>query len=164
MKKVAIHWSWRNAGGWTLHYLGANSTILEQLEFYSWKFFSKYLSQVIAVREFDYKLVMVTNQGWTGNKIILEENILANTKRKSLRLSKWKELCFWNYHRQTMPAENSPTRKLGTAPSPTTCKGITIWQILWSETCRATDVQLAELRGAKAISLKKKNRMCWINF
>jgi len=127
---------------------------LELLEFYPEVF--QYLSRI--AKELDYELVMVTNQDGLGTKSFPEEtfwpahnSIIQAFKNEGVVFS---EIII----DKTMPAENAPTRKPGTALLTHYMKGNYDLANSYVIGDRDTDVQLAKNLGSKAIFIgQEKN-------
>jgi imidazoleglycerol-phosphate dehydratase/histidinol-phosphatase len=122
----------------------------EKLEFYPAMF--EYMSRI--AREFDYELLMVTNQDGLGTKDFPEDSFwpVQNFVMKTLE---GEGILFSNvYIDKTFPAEKAPTRKPGTGmltkyinnPDYDLANSFVIGD-------RITDVQLAKNLGCKAIWL-----------
>jgi imidazoleglycerol-phosphate dehydratase/histidinol-phosphatase len=114
-----------------------------------------YLSRI--AKETDFELVMVTNQDGLGTPIHPEENFWP-VQNKLLEILKGEGVNFAEiFIDKTMPAENAPTRKPGTAML---VKYLSTGIDLDSSYVigdRLTDVELAKNLGCKAIFIGKKN-------
>lgn len=108
-------------------------------------------------KETDFELVMVTNQDGLGTPIHPEENFWP-VQNKVLEILKGEGVKFAEiFIDKTMPSENAPTRKPGTAML---VKYLTTGIDLDSSYVigdRMTDVELAKNLGCKAIFIGEKN-------
>lgn len=125
---------------------------LEQLEFIQGVF--QYLSRI--AKELDYELVMVTNQDGLGTKSFPEETFWP-AQNKIIQAFKNEGVVFSEIIvDKTMPAENAPTRKPGTALLTHYIKGNYDLANSYVIGDRATDIQLAKNLGTKAIYIGKE--------
>ena len=128
---------------------------LEQLEFIPGVF--QYLGRIAT--ELDYELVIVTNQDGLGTKSFPEE-IFWPIQNKMIEAFKNEGIVFSEIIiDKTMPEENAPTRKPGTALLTHYLKGNYDLKNSFVIGDRATDVQLAKNLGTQAIFIgKEKNK------
>lgn len=133
---------------------------LEKLEFIPGVF--QYLGSI--ARELDYELVIVTNQDGLGTKSF-PENTFWPAQEKMIQAFKNEGIQFSEVIiDKTMPADNAPTRKPGTALLTHYMKGNYDLANSYVIGDRATDVQLAKNLGAKAIFIgKEKNAEAVLN-
>lgn len=125
---------------------------LELLEYYPEVF--QYLSRIS--KELDYELVMVTNQDGLGTKSFPEDTFWS-AQNKIIQAFKNEGVVFSEVIiDKTMPTENAPTRKPGTALLTHFIKGDYDLANSYVIGDRATDVQLAKNLGAQAIFLSKE--------
>jgi len=126
---------------------------LEKLVFYPAVF--QYLSRI--VQELDYELIMITNQDGLGTSSFPEEDFWP-IQQHIIRSFANEGITFKAvYIDRTLPHENAPTRKPGTAmltdyinnPEYDLTQSFVIGD-------RLTDVQLAKNLGAKAIYMKQE--------
>jgi imidazoleglycerol-phosphate dehydratase/histidinol-phosphatase len=108
-------------------------------------------------KETDYELVMVTNQDGLGTPVHPEENFWP-VQNKLLEILKGEGVTFAEiFIDRTMPSENAPTRKPGTAMLVRyLATGIDL-DSSYVIGDRLTDVELAKNLGCKAIFIGKKN-------
>ena len=108
-------------------------------------------------KETDFELVMVTNQDGLGTPIHPEENFWP-VHDKVIEILKGEGVSFAEiFIDKTMPAENAPTRKPGTAMLVKyLATGIDI-DSSYVIGDRLTDVELAKNLGCKAILISEKN-------
>jgi imidazoleglycerol-phosphate dehydratase / histidinol-phosphatase len=113
------------------------------------------LSKISA--ETDYELVMATNQDGLGTSIFPEE-IFWPVHNKMLQILKGEGIVFSEiFIDKTLPAENSPTRKPGTALlTKYLSHGIDL-ESSFVIGDRLSDIEFAENIGCKAILLNKQN-------
>jgi len=124
---------------------------LELLEYYPGVF--QYLSRI--AKELDYELVMVTNQDGLGTKSFPEDTFWP-AQKKIIEAFKNEGVVFSEIIiDKTMPAENAPTRKPGTALLTHYIKGNYNLANSYVIGDRATDVQLAKNLGTQAIYMGK---------
>ncbi len=126
---------------------------LEKLEFYPKVF--QYLSKIIA--EFDYELVMVTNQDGLGTKSFPEENFWP-TQNKIIQAFKNEGIEFNEVLiDKSFPHDNLPTRKPGTGMLKhyMNCNYDLSNSFVIGD--RLTDVQLAKNLSCQAIYFNKEN-------
>jgi imidazoleglycerol-phosphate dehydratase/histidinol-phosphatase len=133
---------------------------LEQLEFIPGVF--QNLGRI--AKELDYELVMVTNQDGLGTKSF-PENTFWPTQEKIIQAFRNEGVVFSEIIiDKTMPADNAPTRKPGTALLTHYIKGNYDLANSYVIGDRATDVQMAKNLGAKAIFIgKEKNADAVLN-
>ena len=125
---------------------------LEKLEFYPGVF--QNLARIAT--EMDFELVMVTNQDGLGTSSFPEETFWP-AHNKMLAAFKNEGIVFSEIIiDRTMPAENAPTRKPGTALLTHYMNGNYDLQNSFVIGDRMTDVQLAKNLGTKAIYLNKE--------
>ncbi|MFN0201115.1 MAG: bifunctional histidinol-phosphatase/imidazoleglycerol-phosphate dehydratase HisB [Bacteroidia bacterium] len=126
---------------------------LEKLEFYPGVF--QYLSRI--AKELNYELVMVTNQDGLGTDSFPEETFWL-AQNKIINAFKNEGIDFADIIiDKTMPTENAPTRKPGTALLTQYMNGnydLTNSYVLGD---RMTDVQLAKNLGCEAIFLGEES-------
>ncbi len=126
---------------------------LEKLEFYPGVF--QYLSRI--AKELNYELVMVTNQDGLGTSSFPEETFWP-AQNKIINAFKNEGIVFADIIiDKTMPEDNAPTRKPGTALLTQYMNGnydLTNSYVLGD---RITDVQLAKNLGCEAIFLGEEN-------
>jgi imidazoleglycerol-phosphate dehydratase/histidinol-phosphatase len=108
-------------------------------------------------KETDFELVMVTNQDGLGTPLHPEENFWP-VQNKLLEILKGEGVIFSEiFIDRTMPSENAPTRKPGTAMLVRyLATGIDL-DSSYVIGDRLTDVELANNLGCKAIFIGKKN-------
>jgi len=108
-------------------------------------------------KETDFELVMVTNQDGLGTPIHPEENFWP-VQNKLLEILKGEGVTFAEiFIDKTMPSQNAPTRKPGTAMLVSyLATGIDL-DSSYVIGDRLTDVELAKNLGCKAIFIGKKN-------
>lgn len=123
----------------------------EKLEFYPFVF--RYLSKI--AEEMDFELVMVTNQDGLGTSSFPEEDfwpvhnlILRTLENEGIRFD---EILI----DRSLPEENAPTRKPGTAMFTKYMSGEYDLENSFVIGDRQSDIGLAKNLGAKAIYLKK---------
>lgn len=125
---------------------------LEKLEYYPAVF--QYLSRI--VKEMDYELVMVTNQDGLGTASFPEDTFWP-AQNKIVTAFKNEGIVFSEILiDKTLPIENAPTRKPGTAMLTHYMKGNYDLQHSYVVGDRMTDIQLAKNLGCKAIYLSKE--------
>lgn len=125
---------------------------LEKLEFIPGVF--TWLGRI--ARELDYELVIVTNQDGLGTKSF-PENTFWPAQEKMMQAFKNEGIQFSEVIiDKTMPDENAPTRKPGTALLTHYIKGNFDLANSYVIGDRATDVQLAKNLGAKAIFISQE--------
>ncbi len=125
---------------------------LEKLEYYPTVF--QYLSRI--AKEMDYELVMVTNQDGLGTASFPEDTFWP-AQNKIVTAFKNEGIVFSEILiDKTLPAENAPTRKPGTAMLTHYMKGNYDLQNSYVIGDRVTDIQLAKNLGCKAIYLSKE--------
>ena len=126
---------------------------LEKLEFYPGVF--QYLARIAT--ELNYELVMVTNQDGLGTNSFPEETFWP-AQNKVIEAFKNEGVLFGDIIiDKTMPAENAPTRKPGTALLTQYMNGNYDLKNSYVIGDRMTDVQLAKNLGCKAIFLGENN-------
>jgi len=126
---------------------------LEKLEFYPFVF--QYLSKI--VNEFDYELVMVTNQDGLGTESFPEETFLP-VQNKIIKAFKNEGILFSNILiDKSLPEDNAPTRKPKTGMLTQYVHGN--YDLINSFVIgdRLTDMQLARNLGAKGILIAGSN-------
>jgi imidazoleglycerol-phosphate dehydratase/histidinol-phosphatase len=125
----------------------------EKLEFYPYVF--RYLSKI--AEELDFELVMVTNQDGLGTSSFPEENFwpVHNLMLKTLENEgiEFDDILI----DRSLPEENAPTRKPGTAMFTKYLSGDYDLENSFVIGDRLTDVELAKNLGAQAISLNKND-------
>ena len=122
---------------------------LEKLEFYPGVF--QYLSRIAT--EMDFELVMVTNQDGLGTNSFPEDTFWP-AQNKVIEAFKNEGIVFTEIIiDKTMPEENAPTRKPGTALLTHYINGNYDLNESYVIGDRRTDVQLAKNLGSKAIYL-----------
>jgi imidazoleglycerol-phosphate dehydratase/histidinol-phosphatase len=125
---------------------------LEKLEFYPCVF--QYLSKI--AREFDYELVIITNQDGLGTSSFPEETFWP-TQKKILKAFENEGIIFNDVIiDKTFPKDNAPTRKPGTALLGKYMDGSYDLANSFVIGDRLTDIQLAKNLGAKGILLNKE--------
>jgi imidazoleglycerol-phosphate dehydratase/histidinol-phosphatase len=108
-------------------------------------------------KETDFELVMVTNQDGLGTPIHPEENFWP-VQNKVLEILKGEGVTFAEiFIDRTMPSENAPTRKPGTAMLVKYLSGGIDLKSSYVIGDRLTDVELAKNLGCKAIFIGEKN-------
>ncbi|MFZ6010915.1 MAG: bifunctional histidinol-phosphatase/imidazoleglycerol-phosphate dehydratase HisB [Bacteroidota bacterium] len=132
---------------------------LEKLEFYPGVF--TWLGKL--ARETDFELVMVTNQDGLGTDSFPEntfwpahEKLLKSLGNEGIIFSKI-------FIDRSLPAENKPTRKPGTAMLTEFFNGTYDLKNSYVIGDRVTDIQLAKNLGAKGILLGDENLLTSIN-
>ena len=126
---------------------------LEKLEFYPGVF--QYLSRIVT--ELNYELVMVTNQDGLGTDSFPEETFWP-AQNKVIQAFKNEGIVFADIIiDKTMPAENAPTRKPGTALLTQYTNGNYDLKNSYVIGDRMTDVQLAKNLGCGALFLGENN-------
>ena len=132
---------------------------LEKLEFYPGVF--QYLSRI--AKELNYELVMVTNQDGLGTNSFPEETFWP-AQNKVIGAFKNEGVIFADIIiDKTLPAENAPTRKPGTALLTRYMNGNYDLANSYVIGDRMTDVQLAKNLGCGAIFLGDDNDQAEIN-
>lgn len=122
---------------------------LEKLEFYPGVF--QYLSKI--AQEFDFELVMVTNQDGLGTESF-PENTFWPAHNKMLKAFENEGIIFDNILiDRSFPEDNAPTRKPGTAMLTKYMDGTCDLENSYVIGDRITDIQLAKNMGAKGILL-----------
>ncbi len=125
---------------------------LEKLEFYPGVF--QNLSKV--VQQLDFYLAMVTNQDGLGTASFPEDTFWP-AQNKMMKALENEGIIFDKVHIDpTLPEENAPTRKPGTAMLTEYMKGDYDLEGSFVIGDRMTDVQLAKNLGCKAILLQDK--------
>ncbi len=125
---------------------------LEKLEFYPGVF--QYLSRI--AKELNYELVMVTNQDGLGTSSFPEETFWP-AQNKIINAFENEGIVFTDIIiDKTMPAENAPTRKPGTALLTQYMSGNYDLKNSFVIGDRITDVQLAKNLGCGAVFLGEK--------
>jgi len=125
---------------------------LEKLEFYPGVF--QYLAKI--TKEFDYKLVMVTNQDGLGSESF-PENTFWPVHNKMLKAFENEGVIFDNILiDRSLPKDNASTRKPGTAMLTKYMDGSYDLANSYVIGDRITDIQLAKNLGAKGILLNNK--------
>ncbi|MFN8258527.1 MAG: bifunctional histidinol-phosphatase/imidazoleglycerol-phosphate dehydratase HisB [Bacteroidales bacterium] len=125
---------------------------LEKLEFYPGVF--QNLSRI--AKEFDFELVMVTNQDGLGTSSFPEETFWP-AHNKLLKAFENEGIIFSEVLiDKSLPAENAPTRKPGTAMLKSYMSGNYDLKNSYIIGDRLTDIQLAKNLGAKGILLSNK--------
>lgn len=113
------------------------------------------LSQI--ARETDFELVMVTNQDGLGTDIFPEETFWP-VHNKMLQILKGEGVVFREiFIDRTMPHENAPTRKPGTAMLVKYLAGGIDLENSFVIGDRMTDVRLAENLGCRSILINSEN-------
>lgn len=108
-------------------------------------------------RETDFELVMVTNQDGLGTKMYPEETFWP-VQNKMLEILKGEGITFSEiFIDRTMPFENAPTRKPGTAMLVKYMAGGVDLDSSYVIGDRITDVQLAKNLGCRAIYIGTQN-------
>lgn len=108
-------------------------------------------------KETDFELVMVTNQDGLGTPIHPEENFWP-VQNKVLEILKGEGVTFEEiFIDRTMPSENAPTRKPGTAMLVKYLSGGIDLESSYVIGDRLTDVELSKNLGCKAIFIGEKN-------
>jgi imidazoleglycerol-phosphate dehydratase/histidinol-phosphatase len=124
---------------------------LEKLEFIPGIF--NYLSKI--AREFDYELVLVTNQDGLGTPSFPEETFWP-AQNKMLKAFENEGIIFNDtLIDKSLPADNAPTRKPGTAMLSKYLDGTYDLANSFVIGDRLTDIQLAKNLGAKGILLNQ---------
>ena len=110
--------------------------------------------------ETDYELVMVTNQDGLGTESFPEETFWP-VHNKMLQILRGEGIVFTEiFIDSTLPSENAPTRKPGTAMLVKyLAKGIDL-DSSYVIGDRLTDVELAKNLGCKAIFINRENSPC----
>jgi imidazoleglycerol-phosphate dehydratase/histidinol-phosphatase len=122
---------------------------LDKLEFYPFVF--QYLSKIVT--EFNYELVIVTNQDGLGTASFPEETFWP-AQNKMIKAFKDEGIIFNEIViDKTFPKENAPTRKPGTALLTKYMDGTYDLANSYVIGDRLTDIQLAKNLGAKGILL-----------
>ncbi len=126
---------------------------LEKLEFYPFVF--QYLSKI--VNEFDYELVMVTNQDGLGTESFPEEDFLP-VQNKIIKAFKNEGILFSNILiDKSLPEDNAPTRKPKTGMLAAYIHGNYDLTNSFVIGDRLTDMQLARNLGTKGILIAGSN-------
>jgi imidazoleglycerol-phosphate dehydratase / histidinol-phosphatase len=111
----------------------------------------------LIAKETDYELVMVTNQDGLGTDSYPEETFWP-VHNKMLQILKGEGVVFREiFIDKTMPSDNAPTRKPGTAMLVKYLAGGVDLDASFVIGDRLTDVELAKNLGCKAILLNKVN-------
>lgn len=126
---------------------------LEKLEFYPGVF--QYLSRIVT--ELDYELVMVTNQDGLGTASFPEETFWPAQNKIITALQNEGIVFNEVFIDRSLPAENRPTRKPGTAMLLQYIKGNYDLEHSFVIGDRSTDIQLAANLGCKAIYLNRES-------
>ena len=107
-------------------------------------------------RETDYKLMMVTNQDGLGTAAFPEETFWP-VHNKMLQILKGEGVVFDEiFIDRSMPADNAPTRKPGTAMLTKYLAGGVDMDASFVIGDRVTDIQLAKNLGCKSIYIKNE--------